>query len=175
LTFIAKDQKNAPGCFVLETTIANALQTEEKALVFIGIDEIITLDLSKDLVETINNYQSSIVLYIMISLSSRNIVQGKDDGVFQIFVIPYAENNIEKDTFSSPNIISSIGACKYRNFNHKKKCAVCGRSKSSLKLCSGCRCAYYCSVSCQKKDWSSHKQKCVVMKNTRKKLKSKMN
>lgn len=38
-------------------------------------------------------------------------------------------------------------------------CGVCGGKGS--KTCSRCLKAYYCSESCQKEDWKTHKQGCV--------------
>jgi Ring finger domain/MYND finger len=41
------------------------------------------------------------------------------------------------------------------------ECEVCG-TKNPRKRCSRCRCVFYCSVDCQKKDWSAkHKSNCV--------------
>lgn len=34
----------------------------------------------------------------------------------------------------------------------------------SLKVCTGCRCAYYCSRECQLAAWKLHKLSCVKMK-----------
>jgi hypothetical protein len=39
------------------------------------------------------------------------------------------------------------------------RCVVCGFSEKTMK-CKGCSLARYCSVGCQKKDWSNHKNKC---------------
>lgn len=40
----------------------------------------------------------------------------------------------------------------------RKKCFVCGTP--TVKSCAACRCQYYCSVSCQSKDWTRHKKNC---------------
>ncbi|KAJ7675485.1 ankyrin repeat-containing domain protein [Mycena rosella] len=41
-----------------------------------------------------------------------------------------------------------------------KACDACGNSAASLKNCSRCRIARYCSADCQKKVWPSHKKTC---------------
>ncbi len=40
-------------------------------------------------------------------------------------------------------------------------CCVCGTLKSKTKRCSKCRVVYYCSKTCQKKDWKTHKTECM--------------
>jgi len=39
-------------------------------------------------------------------------------------------------------------------------CQVCGIIKSSMKICSRCKDAFYCSRECQAKDWKKHKKSC---------------
>ena len=39
-------------------------------------------------------------------------------------------------------------------------CEVCKKSFSDIKKCSACNMIYYCSISCQRKDWPKHKLKC---------------
>lgn len=41
-------------------------------------------------------------------------------------------------------------------------CAVC--SVETTKYCKRCKCMYYCSEECQKKDWSKHKLVCHLLK-----------
>jgi len=43
-------------------------------------------------------------------------------------------------------------------------CDVEGCSQRGALRCTGCQCAYYCSVSCQKVDWKEHKIACKRMK-----------
>ena len=38
-------------------------------------------------------------------------------------------------------------------------CSTCNKT-SELKLCSKCKKVSYCSVACQKEDWSIHKKYC---------------
>ncbi|CAI9738471.1 Hypothetical predicted protein [Octopus vulgaris] len=42
----------------------------------------------------------------------------------------------------------------------KNHCSSCFKSASSLKHCSRCKLLRYCNSSCQKADWSIHKQEC---------------
>ena len=48
-------------------------------------------------------------------------------------------------------------------FSMNKKAACYARlcQNDGRKYCSACKYAYYCSVECQKKDWSSHKDFCL--------------
>lgn len=39
-------------------------------------------------------------------------------------------------------------------------CQGCRKSKPSMKKCTKCRNVYYCSISCQRKDWSNHNSVC---------------
>eukprot|EP00985_Skeletonema_marinoi_P002868 scaffold1176_cov182-Skeletonema_marinoi.AAC.6 len=39
-------------------------------------------------------------------------------------------------------------------------CAVCGKSGTSLKICTRCRDVHYCSIDCQKTQWPKHKLTC---------------
>jgi radical SAM protein with 4Fe4S-binding SPASM domain len=46
-----------------------------------------------------------------------------------------------------------------------KICVVCYKYvKNDMKKCSRCKAVWYCSAECQKKDWGSHKTKCVLPK-----------
>jgi hypothetical protein len=46
----------------------------------------------------------------------------------------------------------------------KKRCFVC--NKQDAKLCTGCRCACFCSRECQTSGWSSHSKLCKLVKAT---------
>ena len=41
--------------------------------------------------------------------------------------------------------------------------SLCSGTDAQLK-CSACRCVYYCSATCQKKDWKAHKLQCKALK-----------
>src|SRR5687768_18397886 len=42
-----------------------------------------------------------------------------------------------------------------------KVCLVCGIETPKMKSCSRCRVAKYCSIECQRSDWSTHKRLCT--------------
>ena len=45
--------------------------------------------------------------------------------------------------------------------NPEKFCTVCNAASDSLKICSACKNATYCSIECQRKDWKDgHKIQC---------------
>ncbi len=48
--------------------------------------------------------------------------------------------------------------------NIQKCCSYCHKKSVDLKICSGCNWLRYCSVSCQKDDWASHKKSCTDVK-----------
>jgi hypothetical protein len=45
----------------------------------------------------------------------------------------------------------------YESQQDIKECTLCRKQFDKLKRCTGCLCTFYCSVECQKKDWSNHK------------------
>ena len=48
------------------------------------------------------------------------------------------------------------------NKQHICDCNECNKVLSTLNTCKGCRCVYYCSKKCQKKDWkANHRNTCV--------------
>eukprot|EP01084_Bolivina_argentea_P261908 442776_1 len=55
-------------------------------------------------------------------------------------------------------------------------CANCSRA-DSVKICSACKCTYYCGTECQRKHWSTHKKECKLLskKYNREKPKPKAN
>ncbi|KAI1646304.1 hypothetical protein F4815DRAFT_472792 [Daldinia loculata] len=45
----------------------------------------------------------------------------------------------------------------------KSKCGVCGKAEGgdiAIKRCGRCKASFYCSTSCQQKDWPLHKDEC---------------
>lgn len=44
----------------------------------------------------------------------------------------------------------------------KNACSYCRVRSPDLKKCGRCKCLYYCSRECQKKDWSKHKTNCYT-------------
>ena len=51
--------------------------------------------------------------------------------------------------------------CIKLNKQHKCDYNNCNKILKTLNACKGCRCVYYCSKKCQKKDWKQHKINCV--------------
>ena len=47
---------------------------------------------------------------------------------------------------------------------HCKSCWDEGQPDKPLLRCTGCKCVYYCSQKCQKKDWPAHKEECRDIK-----------
>ena len=56
-----------------------------------------------------------------------------------------------------------IRAKRQANIHVQEACPICFTVSIKLMKCGACKCAYYCSVECQKKDWSSHKETCKEM------------
>lgn len=44
----------------------------------------------------------------------------------------------------------------------KKVCFTCNKEVQKLRYCGKCKKAKYCSIACQKADWSGHKQECAT-------------
>lgn len=48
---------------------------------------------------------------------------------------------------------------------NKRKCQNCGMGQTDLRLCCGCREAWFCGKECKTKSWKAgHKQECVRMR-----------
>jgi len=54
------------------------------------------------------------------------------------------------------------GRLNENDFIPRKSCSKCLKTADNLKRCSGCKSVSYCSVECQRDDWSSHKPSCVA-------------
>lgn len=46
------------------------------------------------------------------------------------------------------------------DYDHQNVCKSCKKMGKDLKICTGCRLAWYCSSECQKNDWKVHKPYC---------------
>ncbi|XP_060083307.1 uncharacterized protein LOC132562576 [Ylistrum balloti] len=44
--------------------------------------------------------------------------------------------------------------------SHYRKCMVCGKASPTVKTCTRCKMADYCSKECQKQDWKLHRLQC---------------
>ena len=62
----------------------------------------------------------------------------------------------DKDT---PSLRQTPDSCRMQQW----ACAQCGERAPKLKLCSGCKCARYCSVRCQRAHHSEHKELCAFL------------
>ena len=45
----------------------------------------------------------------------------------------------------------------------ERKCVCCGKQQERMFQCSACHAGVYCSRTCQKKQWHSHKKLCTVI------------
>lgn len=71
---------------------------------------------------------------------------------------------------------TTVTACDFclRPYDHKnsryadilQECVKQGSQGAQAKRCSRCRSVYYCSVSCQREAWPSHKEECAIFKGT---------
>ena len=68
-------------------------------------------------------------------------------------------NNGNNSIFRTENITSIEAKMVTKNDEVIKKCSICSKT-IELKLCSKCKQVSYCSIACQKEDWSIHKKYC---------------
>ena len=67
---------------------------------------------------------------------------------------------INPSTEMSPVLLRSLGKRFHRRFGWQRANFLAIDNPSPLKSCTGCRVAQYCSLDCQKADWSSHRTMC---------------
>jgi hypothetical protein len=48
-----------------------------------------------------------------------------------------------------------------------RHCAECGIQSANCKMCSGCKCVWYCSGACQKFAWKAHRVACKAAKTSK--------
>jgi hypothetical protein len=78
--------------------------------------------------------------------------QQSQDKVGTPAVMPVQQHDDARST--APAAESSVEAC---HFCAKSQAHIASR----LKLCNRCRSVSYCSVECQRSDWSAHKKECA--------------
>ena len=96
---------------------------------------------------------------------SRNLPRGEDHPWISTFISPLYDETI------TGNILEFMKEENKSGFSHSpfnpandpndsKSCGYCHVTKILLKMCSRCHCVTYCSISCQKGHWPSHKSFC---------------
>lgn len=71
-------------------------------------------------------------------------------------------NNGNNSIFRTENITSIEAKMVTKNNEVIKKCSTCNKT-IELKLCSKCKQVSYCSIACQKEDWTIHKKYCKAL------------
>ena len=66
-------------------------------------------------------------------------------------------------TEMSPVLLRSLGKRFHRRFGWQRANFLAIDNPSPLKSCTGCRVARYCSLDCQKADWSRHRTMCKTL------------
>ena len=51
-----------------------------------------------------------------------------------------------------------------KNEAYKLLCSACGKESNALKMCSGCKCVWYCDVECRDRHRKEHKKECKLIK-----------
>ena len=60
----------------------------------------------------------------------------------------------------TPTVRPAVGSA----WSGAAQCATCFKRERGMKLCSGCRCIRYCSLTCQRSDWKHHKPLCSLLR-----------
>ena len=100
---------------------------------------------------------------------SKNILLGEDSPWIATFVSPLYVDSISP---AFPSVAGEVVKTPTRNrpiersigVKDKVCCAVCNKIPQNLKRCSRCRSVSYCSVECQRADWTRHKSLCTPLK-----------
>ena len=90
-------------------------------------------------------------------------------------VFMYSVNEDEIQPYSRRPIITSTNVIRNNDkgfqhprnlFNVIKTCCCCHESSNSLKLCSKCKKATYCSKECQSRHWKRHRHLCKLLRDS---------
>ena len=109
---------------------------------------------------------------------SKNLPRGKNSSWIATFIAPlyteicefYCEEILEEMRNSSPRHEISLDAFPhssnpYVKFSTLTVCSSCFVKKIELKKCSRCNVVSYCSATCQKAHWTSHRFICSSLIN----------
>jgi MYND finger len=75
---------------------------------------------------------------------------------------------LEKSTVNGYQFFKEGEKAIFEELGLHDKCFTCkaeAKKEKPLKRCRGCKSAYYCSIECQRKDWTTHAVTCKKMQN----------
>ncbi len=97
------------------------------------------------------------------------MAQGVMNCSFEVFDVPSRGRGIKtKVPLNKGNCVLSCEPFAFvsRSETRGKTCDSCLSASDKLQRCSACKMIYYCSQTCQKKAWGTHKLECKYLKRT---------